>query len=273
MSNTHQIVSKFERMGARATITPMTKALFQQHGAPFVIDIRTDPAGESFEILKTARIDLKVLDSRPRNRHLVLSASLGESEERFLCGHDERHWFVAGLPDGADAATVDSAMRSLKPAMVTRKEAKRSHRRGRKADVFLRQGEWFFVPCQNASIDSTKVERYQVLVRGLESKPHVCEFMYRDGEREYECDRYPKLAFFESEYLEILKTRRKAKQWGWRQLPYDPVIYVRGAVSHPDHAILHLEGWHRVEMNRESTPGELKRLFAPPKFSRVRYLD
>jgi hypothetical protein len=145
-------------------------------------------------------------------------------------------------------------MQSLKPKRVTRLEKRKSGKHHRRADVYIRQGEWFFMPCPHASIDPERVEQNQSLVRGPGSKPHLCEFMYRDGEREYHCKRYPRLAFFETEYLEILKTRRKAKQWGWRQLPYTPDIYVRGSISHPDHATIHLDCWHRVEVNLESQP-------------------
>ena len=103
-------------------------------------------------------------------------------------------------------------MQSLKPTLVKTLEERKPGKHRRKADVFMRQGEWFFVPCPHASIDPAGIERNQTLVRGPGSKPHLCEFMYRDGEREYGCDRYPKLAFFEPEYQQILKTRRKAKQ-------------------------------------------------------------
>jgi hypothetical protein len=32
----------------------------------------------------------------------------------------------------------------------------------------------------------------------------------------------------------------------------NPVVYVRGKLSHPDHATIRLDGWHRVLMNTES---------------------
>jgi hypothetical protein len=251
----------------------MTKDVSRQHGSPFVIDLRTDAAGEFFEILKTKSVELRVLDSTVRHRHLVLSASQGDIEERFLCGHDEQHWFVVGLPDDSDANNIQTAMQSLKPALVTTLERRKPGKHRRKADVYVRQGEWFFVPCPHASIDPAGVERNGTLVRGPGSKPHLCEFMYRDGEREYECHRYPRLAFFESEYLEILKTRRKAKQWGWRQLPYHPDIYVRSSVSHPDHATLHLDCWHRVEVNQKSQPTALRTAFAPRRLTTIKYRD
>ena len=97
MSRSEKVVSAFEKIGARATIQPMTRQLFQRHGTPFVIDVRRRGDGETYEILKTRNVELRVLDSMARHRHLLLAASLGSDEDRFLCGHDEQHWFVAGL--------------------------------------------------------------------------------------------------------------------------------------------------------------------------------
>jgi hypothetical protein len=37
--------------------------------------------------------------------------------------------------------------------------------------------------------------------------------------------------FYESEYREILRTRRKAHQWKWRPLPFHPDIYVKGWIN------------------------------------------
>ncbi len=68
--------------------------------------------------------------------------------DRFLCGHDEREWFVAAVPGGA--SSVRQAMDALQPAPV--RQALASHkvstnkRYSRKNRAFRRQGEWFFVP-------------------------------------------------------------------------------------------------------------------------------
>jgi len=32
----------------------------------------------------------------------------------------------------------------------------------------------------------------------------------------------------------------------------DPVVFVRGKISHSDHATIRLDDWHRVEMNTEN---------------------
>jgi hypothetical protein len=258
MSTYKQIISCFEQMGARASIGGLGPSTPNRHRLSLAIDVSLDEQGECFDIRVARNVRLDVLDVQLRSRHLVLSASNGVGEDRFLCGHDELHWFVAGLPQpreifGHAAGNVREAKEVLKPDLVVRREAKtRSGKRPRKSDVFQRQGEWFFLPWPHASIDPKRVVPNGVLVRGAGSKPHVCEFLFEDGEREYHCDRYPKLAFFESEYRETLQTRRKAKQWNWRPLPYRGDIYVKGWIRHPDHRPLLLDIWHRVEVNKEA---------------------
>ena len=96
--------------------------------------------------------------------------------------------------------------------------------------------------------------------RGEGSKPHRCDYLHEDGEREYECDRYPKLAFFESEYRELLRARRKATQWKWRQLPFHPDVYAKGWIRHVDHSPLYLDVWHRVRLSREARALSMSRL-------------
>jgi len=68
-----------------------------------VLDIRRDKCGEYFEIRTApgAAQDIVVLNVQPREKHLLLlSRQFGEqgqflAKQKFLCGHDERHWFVA----------------------------------------------------------------------------------------------------------------------------------------------------------------------------------
>jgi hypothetical protein len=253
-----QIQWCFERMGARASIGGLGGLTPQRRRLPLAIDVVPDDLGERFDIRLARDVRLEVLDVQPQGRHLLLAASNAAGEDRFLCGHDELHWFVAGLPHPQDAAdlgagNVQEAKDALKPDLVARREAKRrSGKRPRRSDVFLRQGEWFFLPWPHAGVDAEQVIPDGVLVRGPGSKPHLCEFLYEDSEREYACDRYPELAFFESEYREILRTRRKAKRWNWRRLPYRGNVYVKGWITHPDHLPLHLDIWHRAELNKET---------------------
>jgi len=261
MSAYDQIKTEFERTGARACIRRLDRKSLRRFQRPLAIDIVTDASGEYFDIQLAVNVGLAVVDVQPRHRHLLLSAWNVFGEDRFLCGHDEQHWFAAALPRGPDAANVEAAKEALKPELVVRLEQrKHKGKRHRKHDVYLRQGEWFFIPCPHVGIDRSRVMRAGILSRGGGSKPHYSSFLYEDGEREYGCARYPKLAFFESEYMHILQTRRKAKQWKWRQLPFNPDRYVKGWIEHEDHSPLFLDVWHRVEMNRESNNLSMSRM-------------
>lgn len=260
MSAYEQIKTEFERAGARATISRLNRTSYRRIQRPMAIDVVPDQFGEYFDIQLAANVDLAVVDVQPRHRHLLLSASNSIGEDRFLCGHDEYHWFVAALPGETSAVNVVAAKDALKPQLVKRLEQrKHKGKHHRKSDVYLRQGEWFFIPSPHIGIDRSRVVRAGVLSRGG-GKPHFCSLLYEDGEREFECDRYPKLAFFEFEYQHILQTRRKAKQWKWRQLPFNPDRYVKGWIEHEDHSPLFLDIWHRVELNRESNTLSMSRM-------------
>lgn len=55
-----------------------------------------------------------------------------------------------------------------------------------------------------------------------------------------------------SEYHALLKRKPGAAGWNWNVMQRDPTVFVRGAVSHSDHATIRLDGWHRVLMNTEN---------------------
>lgn len=228
---------------------------------PIVIDIGSDRLGEFFDIQIKDDADLSVLDLQPRDRHLLLMVrrpplqpGRKAANDKFLCGHDERHWFVAGIPEGASASTVASAKQSLQPDVVRQLEratpSRRVRRGGRKTANFLRQGEWFFIPAPEAAVNEKLALRNEPLSRGR-GKPHRCELLYRwGGVTVYVCSRYPS-GIEESERRELLLRNPEAAQWRWRVMRRNPVVYVRGRVTHPDHATIRLDGWHRVEMNTE----------------------
>jgi hypothetical protein len=48
---------------------------------------------------------------------LLLVRGAGE-KRKFLCGQDERHWFVAAIPESAPVGTVRQAKEALKPPDV-----------------------------------------------------------------------------------------------------------------------------------------------------------
>lgn len=103
---------------------------------------------------------------RETDRAFVVERSTPASLRRYLCGLDERHYFIAQFENGT---TVKDAHRRLKPAEVV--EAERS-RPGRT----LRQGEWFFLPVPSydrRGLDSAKARRFASL--GGNGRPHVAD--------------------------------------------------------------------------------------------------
>lgn len=193
-------------------------------GDRFEIDLQNTGRSEVFQIRLPGdgSVTAKVVDSDWRRRHLVLDVShrgFGVNQ-KYLCGHDEFHWFVAALPDTTKATTVPEAMEALKPQAVLteqrRKRVKRHRRGNRRTTAYVRQGEWFFVPCPEFDADRHIAAHNGTLVRSG-GKPHHVEWLCR---------------------------------------PHDGETYVRGKVWHPDHRTIYLDGWHKVLGNTETTPKE-----------------
>src|SRR5213079_355887 len=117
-----------------------------------------------------AEAEIAVLDMQPADRHLLLLVREGRDKSKFLCGHDERHWFVAGIPESAPVGTVRQAKEALKPAEVqtaqARKGLKIKARNRRKNAAFVRQGEWFFLPDADMAVDEKLVFPNEPLTRG-----------------------------------------------------------------------------------------------------------
>lgn len=256
--NQKMLTAKFEKLGARAKIrTPRDNST-----RPIIIDVDEDRRGEFFDIQLEENADAIVLDVQPKDRHLLLmvrqtstQAGAPAIKDKFLCGHDERHWFVAGIPERAPVSDVITAKESLKPKIVRDleygKKGKRKKRHRRKTDTFVRQGEWFFVPASGAVGDEKLVLRNEPLQRGR-GKPHMCENLLRTGGTTvYVCWRFPN-GLTEEKYQAYLTRKPGADNLNWRIMRRDPSVFVRGRVSHPDHATIYLDGWHRVAMNTEN---------------------
>jgi len=260
--DTNLLKTKFEKLGARATIRPRARNRWRPAPGPVVIDIGHDRHGEFFDIQADATADVQVLDVQPRDRHLLLMVrhvadrpGVPDRKDKFLCGHDERHWFVAGVPEKAPVSTVVTAKEALKPEAVRSREqgkkGKRKKRLRRKTEVFIRQGEWFFIPAPDVRVNEKMILASEPISRGR-GKPHMCEELYRDGGTTvYVCSRHPN-GLTVDEHRKLLKMTPEAAKWGWRTMARNPVVYVRGKVWHPDHATIRLDGWHRVEMNTEN---------------------
>ena len=92
----------FARMGARVQFGELQRTRFLGRIASqdLALDVRRDREGEYFLVSRAleSTTELVVSDVHPRERHLLLLSRNGTEKHRFLLGHDERHWFVAGIP-------------------------------------------------------------------------------------------------------------------------------------------------------------------------------
>lgn len=246
----------FERMGARVRIR---EAVSRRN--PAGIDIRSDKRGEYFDIgvEPNDQVEYQVVDIRPQMRHLLLMARRDDGKQKFLCGHDERHWFACAVP-GESVTSVVAAMEALQPAEVrgaVREKVKRNKNRlRRRNEAFVRQGEWFFIPAPELVVNPKLVLRNEPISRGNGGKSHMCQFLYRTGGiLVYVSNSYPQ-GLTADEYAALLNSNPKARNWVWNRMQRDAKAYVRGRVWHPDHKTVVLDGWHRVLMNTENVaPG------------------
>ncbi len=86
------------------------------------IDVGSDARGEFIDTRfedSGRRVELEVVDVDRSDRHLLLLVRDGEEKSKFLCGRDERHWFVAAVPEDAPGVTgVATAKAALQPTLV-----------------------------------------------------------------------------------------------------------------------------------------------------------
>lgn len=254
---TKSLADKFQRMGARAVIRTSTG------GRDVRVDVKKDKKGEFFDLLINAggdgaNTEVTVLDVQPNDRHLLLLAKTGEgksaSKAKFLCGHDERHWFVAAIPEAAPVGTVIQAKQALKPAEIRETEdnrgLKKKDRNTRKNEVYIRQGEWFFIPAPNKKFDKAWERSDEPITRGRGSKPHIAQCCVRSGGETVYVNRTYPTGISKKAFDRLPKTEQNAP--GWRQMQKDAEVYVKGTIRHADHATITLVGWHRVVMNTEN---------------------
>jgi hypothetical protein len=222
------------------------------------LDVVQDRFGELYDmrIMPMAEPRIEVLQAVPNQRHLLLltQAHATAEKNKFLCGHDERHWFVAAVP-GRSVATVSSAMEALKPPGIAALEARfglsERRRNRRKNEAFRRQGEWFFVPAPRLWVDPKLVLPNEPVARSG-GKAHWLEFAYRSGgETVYVTERHPN-GLTPRQHQVLLSRNAAARTWRWRTMRRNPTLYAKGRVRHPDHATIVLPDWHQVLMNREN---------------------
>ena len=260
--NDELLARKFAQMGARVRVH---EGAIGWRDNNFAIDIQWDQKGEYFDIRlrEGIRFDIDAVDVQSKDRHLLLLIKEGKERQKFLCGHDERSWFVAAIPNLPGVSTVRTAMEALKPqgvqAAQDRHKVKFKDRTRRRNKAYVRQGEWFFIPAPDLQVDERLILYNEPLRRGG-GKPHMAEQCYRKGgQTVYVCHEYPN-GLTEEEYSKLLQEQPEKKKRNWRVMRRDPEVYVRGGVGHSDHKTVKLPCWHRVVMNTETQSRAMRNL-------------
>lgn len=236
-----QVLEKhFGKMGARIKFDDRFSALS--------LNIGRDKEGEFFTLRGGVDTDVRVVNIQPKDRHLLLVADVDGAKSKFLCGHDERQWFVAAVPEARfGVVDVKTAMEALKPQPVIERQVGKAvqGRRRRRNEAYVRQGEWFFVPVQMS--DPKIIFRNEPIRRG-HGKPHKCEFLTREGGTQvYVSSEHPN-GITSGRYNRLSSEDRKGP---WQVMVRDAGVCVKGKITHPDHATIVLKGWHRVLANTE----------------------
>jgi hypothetical protein len=256
----------FDSIGARLRVTDTSSQRSRVSG--YALDIGHDREGQFFALRgdagELAQMEFIVLQRQSHERHLLLLAkAAGNRKDRFLCGHDEREWFVAAVP--GTASTVMQAKEALKPIAVRNAQA-RKRLNARQANsrhnaAFRRQGEWFFLPVeQSLAVDPKLILKWEPISRGGGSKPHLVEQVFRTGgEVVYVSTQHP-AGLTREQYSSLVRRNPKAARWSWREARRNAGVYARGAVRHPDHATIVLRDWHQVVMNTESQAPSMRSL-------------
>lgn len=281
MTNEH-LVRHFERIGARLridTIDGPSRRLGRDRYRFDLIEGRRQ-GQEVFNLIVGAHggVEPLVLNADPAERALLLMLKLpGESggggergdgrggggaakaqateKHRYLCGHDERAWFIAAVPRQRGVVDVGTARDALKPAPVLasqfRSGTKRKDWHRRHNPGFLRQGEWFFLPAEGAVPTDALILRNEPIRRGG-GKPHRVEELCRTGGVTVHVSRLHPNGVTTDRYRELIRQDPKLKRLPWQVMTRDALVYARGRVTHADHATLPLPGWHQILSNTES---------------------
>lgn len=112
----------FERLGARVKVGPWVPARVAARPRldGLAVDVKSDHEGEYFDIqVDSVLIELEVVDVQPQDRYLLMRAHhlAAARQEEFICGHDERAWFVAAVPAERGVSNVRMALEALKPTI------------------------------------------------------------------------------------------------------------------------------------------------------------
>ena len=269
--NTYILQQQFAQIGARLEVKTAPPddqrfiSLGRRSPAPpnYLLDITRLQGDEQFSLTlrpgANKELEFLAVDVRPEQRQLLLLMKptvSGRDKEKFLCGHDERHWFVAPIPRPQRIANVSQAIEALKPTEAIRSQWRQQVRdkdwNKRHNAGFLRQGEWFFVPLPNFTPPSNIYIMTNEPIQRTGSKAHHVQFLYRvGGTKVYVSRKYPQ-GISEAQYKKVIANDPAAEKMRWNMMQRDPQVYAKGKVSHPDHATITLPFWHQVWMSGEN---------------------
>ncbi|MEM6782425.1 MAG: hypothetical protein AAF624_01635 [Bacteroidota bacterium] len=268
MPNLELLERHFARIGAAFRVeAPERRPWSRRDDAPwFSLDVDERGPGEPFVLRADPdhldHLDFQVVNVDARQRHLLLHAAIRHpnhqiEKHKYLCGHDERHWFVAETPR-TNVTTIREAMDALRPPEVSwavqRQAIKPKRRYRRRNRAFVRQGEWFFLPRPKLRLEGAVIHRYEPLRRSG-GKPHlVKEIVRTGGQPVYWHARFPN-GLTEAQYRRRLLESPALRKLSWRVMRRNPRVFARGTVRHPDHATLRLHLWHEVAMAAEGQTG------------------
>jgi hypothetical protein len=264
------IERKFRQIGARASVRVNSSDTVGVR-----LDVARDRRGEFFVIDLRPGTPLEVLDVDEPRKQLLLLAKMAEGKARFLCGHDERHWFVAALPEDRPAKSVTDAFEALKPDDVRSAERllRSREKKQRRNAARLRQGEWFFVPAPEFQPKDSAILYHEPMGRMRNGrwlgKPHYAGELVRTGGEQVwiptpswnQVRNFPGgqralesaigTGLTDKEHAQFVAEHPDARSWSWTPYRRNPEVYVRGTVRHPDHKTLTLRTWHKVVQNTE----------------------
>jgi len=279
---------KFQAIGARVKIAEAQDIRWRVN-SPFRIDIGRDKEGEFFDIQVKKEVEMLVLDAQKDDRHLLLLVKDSSPKQewdrktgefkmvkpkepgkfRFLCGHDERNWFTCAIP--GNASSVFQAKQALKPTILREIEsregvkanrAQKRHRRLNSGRKIHRQGEFMFIPDENYQPPksfTTIILRHEPMTRGNSrvGNAHYAEYLYRSGGVQVYVSRVAPNGYTERQYQDWLKSHPDDKSVRWSSMTRDPLVWVKGKITHREHRTLDLGHiWHRVVVNTENNaPG------------------
>jgi hypothetical protein len=265
--DTLTIQKQFAVMGARVKIHGPDR----WRDTNFSIDVRKDKEGEFFDIAVKKEIEAMTLDVQKQDRHLLLLVRQPDNPKaKFLCGHDERHWFTCAIPEKEKVSNVFEAKQALKPKELREIERSKGiktsflHKRHRKlktGETIHRQGEFMFVPMpdfQPPSGFATCIHKNEPMRRSNQrvGNSHNAEFCYRDGGTTVHVssfDAKTRAGLTDSEYKAFLVAHPSAKTKNWTIMTRDANVYVKGKITHVEHSTVDLGNvWHKVMINTEN---------------------